>query len=331
MLIRVRSALLIVAGALVGVGACSESSTRDKDPVIVQVGDRSVSRSEFEEYVAATGTGTNQGEAAGELKAALLKQFIEEQLLLLAAQAEGVVAEPAEVERLSAAEAAKEGVATGEEAPEPSTLPRRRSDPTSVLRIRKLLETRVLGGIAVSDAEVAAHYESRRPHFRRPEAVDISQILLETREEADKTRQELAARPQRFEELAEQRSIGPEAARGGRLGAFRRGELPTAFENEVFGLPPGRLSPVVETDFGYHIFRVNRIIKARDLSLKEAGDAIRVELMRRKSDEALARYLAELRRRYPVEVFTERLGFPYLDREARGEELLAEQGKEASR
>lgn len=330
MFIPDRLAPALMATALLGWG-CG-AAPPPGDAVIVQIGDRAVTRSEFEDYVAATGSGIDQGAAAGELKSALLEQFIEEQLLLRAAEEEGIVVEAAELENLSSHPPAKEAAAAPNgEAAEPSSLPRRRSDPASVLRIRKLIETRVLAGIGVTDDEVAAFYESRRPHFRRPEAVDVSQILLETREEAERTRQELARRPGRFEELARERSVGPEAATGGRLGAFRRGELPSAFEQEVFGLAPARLSPVVQTDFGYHIFRVNRVIAARDLSFKEASAAIREELMRRKSDEALARYLAELKKRHPVAVFTERLGFPYLDRQARGEDRVANHGKEDAR
>ncbi len=324
-----RRAAALWAGALLLGFGCREAPP--EDPVIVQIGDRSVTRSEFERYLAATGAGVDQG-AAGELESALLEQFIEEQLLLRAADEEGIgvgAGEPQEQEKLGAQAAGKEATsgADGDES-EPSSLPRRRSDPASVLRIRKLIETKVLSGIQVSDEEVAAYYQNRRSHFRRPEAVDVSQILLETREQAERVRQELGRQPGRFEELARERSVGPEAATGGRLGAFRRGELPSVFEQEVFGLPPGRLSPVVQTDFGYHVFRVNRVIAAHELSLKEASDAIRVELMRRKSDEALTGYLEALKKRNPVTVFAERLGFPYIDRKARGEDRVATQGKE---
>jgi len=325
------AAALLGAALLLGFG-CREAPP--EDPVIVQIGDRSVTRSEFERYLAATGAGVDQG-AAGELESALLEQFIEEHLLLRAADEEGIevdAGEPQErqeQDKLGPQAAGKEATtfAAGDES-EPSSLPRRRSDPASVLRIRKLIETKVLSGIQVTDEEVAAYYENRRSHFRRPEAVDVSQILLETREQAERTRQELGRQPGRFEELARERSIGPEAATGGRLGAFRRGELPSVFEQEVFGLPAGRLSPVVQTDFGYHVFRVNRVIAAHELSLPEATDTIRVELMRRKSDEALTGYLGELKKRNPVAVFAERLGFPYLDRKARGEDRVATQGKE---
>jgi parvulin-like peptidyl-prolyl isomerase len=103
------------------------------------------------------------------------------------------------------------------------------------------------------------------------------------------------------------------------LGTFRRGELPPDFEEVVFNLSKGRLSDVVKTDFGYHIFRVNNLQPGHDLSLEEAADAIRVELLRRKSDEALSIYLDELKRKYPVKIHTDRLDFPYMDREARAE------------
>ena len=108
------------------------------------------------------------------------------------------------------------------------------------------------------------------------------------------------------------------------MGTFRRGELPTAFETEVFDLKRGGLSGVVQTDFGFHIFRVNASHLAEDLSLEEVEATIRVDLLRQRSDEALALFLGDLVQRYPVWIDTEKLDFPYLnqngyDVEPRGE------------
>ena len=70
---------------------------------------------------------------------------------------------------------------------------------------------------------------------------------------------------------------------------------------------------MVETGFGYHIFRVNEVRPARDLTLEEVRDAIRVELLREKSDEAMILYLDALKKRFPVRIYTEQLDFPYND------------------
>lgn len=57
-----------------------------------------------------------------------------------------------------------------------------------------------------------------------------------------------------FAELAKKHSGDPGSApRGGDLGAFRREEMVKPFGDAVAALPPGEISPLVETNFGYHI------------------------------------------------------------------------------
>ena len=97
------------------------------------------------------------------------------------------------------------------------------------------------------------------------------------------------------------------------MGTFTRSELPTSLETEVFALAPGRLSDVVATEFGFHIFRVNDKQGEEALELEEVKDAIRVDLLRDKSDEAMTRYLDELRDRYSLTVYREHLSFAFVD------------------
>lgn len=64
--------------------------------------------------------------------------------------------------------------------------------------------------------------------------------------------------PNKFAELAAQYSDDAQsAAQGGELGFFGRGTMIPAFEEAAFALPPGEISGLVETDYGYHIIKVN--------------------------------------------------------------------------
>src|SRR5690606_3914359 len=63
-----------------------------------------------------------------------------------------------------------------------------------------------------------------------------------------------------FAELATRHSddIGT-ASVGGDLGWFRRGQMVKEFEDAAFAIPAGRVSRVVETVFGYHVIKVERV------------------------------------------------------------------------
>jgi len=56
-----------------------------------------------------------------------------------------------------------------------------------------------------------------------------------------------------FAEVARTMSEDASAERGGDLGSVGRGRLAAEYERVAFSLPPGRPSPVIETEFGFHI------------------------------------------------------------------------------
>lgn len=122
----------------------------------------------------------------------------------------------------------------------------------------------------VTDAEIRAFFEDRRADLgQRPATVEFEQVVvspraseaarLAAREEAAGIREQLMEGAE-FEVLARRHSDDPGSReRGGELGWFRRGRMVPAFERVAFALRPGEISPVVETPFGYHIIRVDRV------------------------------------------------------------------------
>lgn len=266
---------------------------------------------------------------SSEVMSGLFDQFVEEQILLKAAEDAGIEADPKVVaERLEALQTPTpigSGSSTDagvDEEDADATAPRSTistdedalvRDLTKQVRIERLLDAEALSKVKVSDEEVASYFEAHREDYVRPETVDVSQILVESEDEAREIRKRILAKKATFEDLAREKSQGPEAESGGHLGAFAPGELPPSFEQEVFSLKPGALSDVVPTDFGFHIFRVNWRTEGKPLELEEAEPSVRVELLRRKSDEAMKRYLADLERRYPVKIYHEHLSFAVVD------------------
>lgn len=121
----------------------------------------------------------------------------------------------------------------------------------------------------VNDSEIREFFNAQQATLpRRPAAVSFRQVVVtpepspEARtaalEEAQEVLQELATGAD-FEVLARRFSddVGT-AEHGGDLGWFRTGRMVPEFEQVAFALRPGQTSGIVETQFGFHIIRVER-------------------------------------------------------------------------
>lgn len=134
-------------------------------------------------------------------------------------------------------------------------------------------------GGEVSEDELRSAYAAAQESFL--EACS-SHILVETLPEAEAVSADLAAGGD-FAALAAEKSIDPgSGAQGGDLGCQRRGSFVEPFDSEVFTLPIGTVSAPVQTQFGYHIIRV----QSRDvLSFEEVRPELEQQLAGRGQEE----------------------------------------------
>jgi len=94
----------------------------------------------------------------------------------------------------------------------------------------------------------AAYALKAKDHLR------AKQILVKSSEDAAQVLAALKAGAS-FEMVARQRSIGPEAADGGDIGFFKKGELLPEFEAAVLALEPGEISGVVQSSRGFQVIK----------------------------------------------------------------------------
>jgi peptidyl-prolyl cis-trans isomerase C len=157
---------------------------------------------------------------------------------------------------------------------------------------RAYLAGRVIDGVAgqpVDEATLQALYQDEYGSTEPMQEFNASHILVETQAEAQAILSELESGAD-FADLARERSTGPSGPSGGELGWFGAGMMVPEFEQAVMALEPGEVSEPVQTQFGWHVVRLN---EQRDQAAPEL-DQVRAELEQRVRTEAVDAELARL-------------------------------------
>jgi parvulin-like peptidyl-prolyl isomerase len=146
----------------------------------------------------------------------------------------------------------------------------------------------------VTESELSAYYEEHRAEYVQPERVQIRQIVVPEKARAEQLRAELEKGAD-FATLARENSIAPEAPSGGALPPFARGQLPEAFDR-AFELMPGRLSPVIESPYGFHVFLLEQRLPATEPTLEDMRARLEAELGQRHLEDLRREWLRGLRK-----------------------------------
>jgi len=179
------------------------------------------------------------------------------------------------------------------------------------LKIEKFLYTKIYKNISVSEYEIQKYYKLNKKDFFQNDKVELYQILLKTRKEAIEIRGNLLLNPSEFTGIAKSSSISPESAKDGYMGIFEKGELPKDVENVVFSLPSNQLSRVVESQFGFHIFKVKKKIRRKQQYLKNVNDKIKNIIFNTKMSDEFSRYLKILKKNINMKIICDKLFFNY--------------------
>ncbi|CTQ32625.1 peptidylprolyl isomerase [Jannaschia rubra] len=126
---------------------------------------------------------------------------------------------------------------------------------------RAFLAGRVLERLTaepVDDAAVQAAYDEIYGNAEPATEYNASHILVETEEAAQEIAGKIAEGAD-FAELAQEESTGPTGPNGGQLGWFGPGMMVPEFEEAVKGMEAGEVSDPVQTQFGWHVIRLNEV------------------------------------------------------------------------
>lgn len=141
-----------------------------------------------------------------------------------------------------------------------------------------------------TEQDIQNYYQANQAKFGEPELRASSHILIaaakgdaaarqKAKAKAEALLAEIRKNPASFAELARRESQDPgSAANGGSLGSNPRGVMVKPFDDAVFSMKVGEVRGPVETDFGYHIIRLDGITPAKVAPLASVRDSVIAEL-----------------------------------------------------
>jgi peptidyl-prolyl cis-trans isomerase SurA len=157
--------------------------------------------------------------------------------------------------------------------------------------------------VPVNESDVNEAFEKSKGNLpKRPATVTFRQLVVPARA-SDAAKAAAKAKADSllievrkggdFEQIAKRESMDPSSKElGGDLGWNRRGTMVAPFERWMFALAPGQTSPVVETTFGFHIIRVDRVqpgeVKARHILIRPRVDSADIVAAKARADSAMA-------------------------------------------
>jgi peptidyl-prolyl cis-trans isomerase C len=134
---------------------------------------------------------------------------------------------------------------------------------------------------AVTDAEAKKIYDEKIASMTPEQEVHARHILVESEAEAKEVAERLK-KGEDFATVAKEKSKDTNAE-GGDLGFFARGQMLKPFEDAAFALDVGEISEPVQTQFGWHIIKVEEKRDQAVPSFDQVKSAIEAQLVQQKA------------------------------------------------
>ena len=156
--------------------------------------------------------------------------------------------------------------------------------------------------IILSEDELKDFYEKNKYMYKRPEMVQASHILVDTEEKANEILEDITDGLS-FEDAAKQYSSCPSKQEGGSLGQFGKGQMVKEFEDAVFAMHVGQISPPVKTQFGYHLIKLTEHMPERNSDFEEVYQEVKDSCFAIKQENVYKNRKEELSKKYDVVIF----------------------------
>ena len=153
----------------------------------------------------------------------------------------------------------------------------------------------------VSDAQVKTYYDKNQQQFAQPERRDLSIVLTKTEAKAEEAKAALES-GQPFKQVAKKFSTDDASkAQGGKLPAVGEGQQEKAFDTAIFAAKKGKITGPVKTQFGFYVFKVDKVNAASQQTLEEATTTIKQVLASQNQQKALDAFVKGFRKKWKAQ------------------------------
>jgi peptidyl-prolyl cis-trans isomerase SurA len=299
------------------------------EDIVVRVNDQIITSSDYDraqEQLEAEAS--HQAVPAHELeqkKADLLRDLIDQQLLLSKGKELGITGETELIKRLD--EIRKQNHLESMEDLEKAYASQAQGgsfeDFKATIRnsiiTQQVVRDEVGRRISMSPAEVQQYFKAHESEFAQPESVTLNEILIPTpaksategaddaqvaaaQAQADALETKLAAGA-KFEDLAKPDPTDPNAPKSVALGEFRRDQLAKEIADKAFALNAGQHTQPIRTKQGFIILQATQHNLGGDASLKQVEPQVEEALFLERMQPKLREYLTKLREEAAIDIY----------------------------
>ena len=167
------------------------------------------------------------------------------------------------------------------------------------------LQKEVISKIKVTEKEAKAYYDKNPDLFKSPEQIKARHILIQVPKEAPE--EEKKKLKEKADEVLKKVKAGEDftklaadfsddsgtKSKGGELGFFSKGSMVPAFEQAAFALKPGEVSELVETDFGFHVIKVDEKKEAVSEPFETIKEKVTKQVLREKQETKVTEFVEQ--------------------------------------
>jgi len=291
-------ALLMVLALMAG--ACSRSSEEIKrNAILAKINDKIVTVGEFEDFFAyrlgRVVEGVKEDDLV-QLKYKILNDYIDEEIILDVARREKIEVNDYQLEEEIRNISDQYGEGHFQDYLKKAGLTRDKFK--DYLRrywlIRLVEEQKVYNNINITNKEILRYYSENQEDYTHSESIEVKELNFATLEEANAIMDRLKS-GEKFDDIYVTLT-GHLDESGNRI--YTREDLPENYAKELFALKKGGVSQILEDEYGrYHLFKVDKRVYAKKISLSEVEATIKQVILLKKRELRYNQWINSLKKR----------------------------------